>query len=332
MVLLSSEDYEYVANLPYHMASAGMVDDLRQILIDFDFVEFKISISGLQPLIEDYGLALQSEIQLDQQTKRSLQLIQSALQLSAHVLARDHTQLAGQLWGRLQVEKTPEIQYLLHQARQTTGGPWLCPLSASLSPPGGPLLRVLDGHQAPVLSVAIISNVAEIFDRLLWLVPGSSDKILVSGSSDKTIKVWDIESGNQLFTLWGHQAPVLSVVVTPDGKRVISGSSDKTLKVWDLQQTRELFTLQGHQSWILSVAVTPDSRRAISGSFDKTLKVWDLEQGTELFTLRGHQAGIWCVAITPDGKRAISGSEDKTLKVWDLERATGVRQHLAREK
>jgi hypothetical protein len=56
------EDGEYVLNLPYHLADGGMTDELRQILIDFDFAEYKVSISGSQSLVEDYDLALRSDL------------------------------------------------------------------------------------------------------------------------------------------------------------------------------------------------------------------------------------------------------------------------------
>ena len=68
----------------------------------------------------------------------------------------------------------------------------------------------------------------------------------VSASDDKTLKVWDLESGRELRTLDGHSADVTGVAVTPDGRRAVSASWDKTLKVWDLESGRELRTLEGH--------------------------------------------------------------------------------------
>ena len=79
----------------------------------------------------------------------------------------------------------------------------------------------------------------------------------VSASDDKTLKVWDLESGRELRTLEGHSAWVNGVAVTPDGRRAVSASGDKTLKVWDLESGRELRTLEGHSAWVTGVAVTP---------------------------------------------------------------------------
>jgi WD40 repeat protein len=101
----------------------------------------------------------------------------------------------------------------------------------------------------------------------------------VSGSDDKTLKVWDLETGRELWTLEGHSGWVRAVAVTADSRRAVSGSDDRTLKVWDLETGREIRALDGHSDWVTAVAVTADGRRVVSGSYDRTLKVWDLETG-----------------------------------------------------
>jgi hypothetical protein len=142
---------------------------------------------------------------------------------------------------------------------------------------------------------------------------------VVSGSDDKTLKVWDLETGRTRSTLEGHAGLVSACAVAPDGLRVVSASYDKTLKVWDLETGRTLATLEGHALWVNACAVTPDGRRVVSGSDDKTLKVWDLETGRALATLEGHALWVNACAVTPDGRRVVSASGDQTLKVWDLE-------------
>ena len=87
-------------------------------MIDFDFAEHKLFASGPQSLIEDYGLALQSEVQLDSTVKEGFCSIQSALRLSANALTEGSTQLAGQMLGRLMSFETSEIRSLLTQAEQ----------------------------------------------------------------------------------------------------------------------------------------------------------------------------------------------------------------------
>jgi len=78
----------------------------------------------------------------------------------------------------------------------------------------------------------------------------------VSSSLDKTLKVWDLNTGKCFSTLKGHQSSLNAIAVTPDGKRAVSGSSDKTLKVWNLDTGECLTTLIGHADAVRCVAVT----------------------------------------------------------------------------
>ena len=71
-------------------------------------------------------------------------------------------------------------------------------------------------------------------------------KTAVSGSDDKTLKVWDVATGKELRTLEGHGGWVNAVALSGDGRTAVSGSSDKTLKVWDVATGKELRTLEGH--------------------------------------------------------------------------------------
>jgi len=270
---LSPEDEEYIVHLPYHLAMAGMSDDLYDLLTEFEFIDTKVTALGSQPLISDYDLVLQPDILTSEKGLKgnvdNLKLIQGAIRLSAHILDQDKTQLAGQLLGRLMSFEAPEIKKVLEQAKQWKTAPWLRPLTPTLTPPADQLLRTLTGHTRPVTSVAVTLD----------------GKRVISGSADNTLKVWNLETGEELFTLRGHRLPITSVAVTPDGKLAISSSWGKTIKVWDLETRKELFTLIGHTCMVTAIAVTPDGKRVISGSLDKTLKVWDLEARKEVCTI-----------------------------------------------
>jgi WD40 repeat protein/serine/threonine protein kinase len=163
-------------------------------------------------------------------------------------------------------------------------------------------LKTLRGHTAGVSSVAFSPNGQRI----------------LTGSDDKTAKVWDAATGNYLFTLTEHSSGITSVAFSADGQRIVTGSADQTAKVWDAATGNYLFTLRGHSNMVTSVAFSADGQRIVTGSADQTAKVWDAATGKCLFTLTGHSAAVRSVAFSPDGQRVVTGSEDKTAKVWDV--------------
>ncbi|MEH1904390.1 MAG: hypothetical protein V7L04_24010 [Nostoc sp.] len=302
----------YLGSLAPSLVKSGNLDKYYKTLTDFDFITAKINHPefGVQPLIEDYDLIDHREMsnhsEYNFKKGTSLELIQGALRLSAHILVAGKRQLASQLHGRLLNQKMPEeIQALLAQIKQRTTTPWLYALTPSLTPPGGRLLRTLNGHSDSVKAVAVTPNGQQV----------------ISASDDKTLKVWNLATGEEQFTLNGHNSYVKAVAVTPNGQQVISASYDNTLKVWNLATGEEQFTLNGHSDSVNAVAVTPNGQQVISALRDTTLKVWNLATGEEQFTLNGHSNSILGLAVTPNGQQVISASWDTTLKVWNL--ATG---------
>jgi len=286
--------------LPQKLAAAGQADRFHRLLTDFDFIDAKISVFGSQSAIEDYDLTKNPDLLLFGERVDTLRLIQDAIQLSANILAEDNTQLAGQLLGRLMSYEVSDIQAMLEQAKQWKAVPWLRPLTPSLTPPGGPLLRTLTGHTFDVRAVAITPD----------------GKLAVSASGDGTLKVWNLHTGEELRTLHGHTNAVMTVAISPDGKLAVSGSWDETVKIWDLHTGIEVSKIIRHNPRLEAVAITPDGKQAVSAS--NILKVWDLHTGAELLTLMGHTNWVRALAITRDGKKIISASEDRILAVWDL--------------
>lgn len=99
-------------------------------------------------------------------------------------------------------------------------------------------------------------------------------QVLASGSGDKTIKVWHLETGKLIFTLKGHLQQVLSLAISPNGQFIVSGSADETIKLWNLNNGQLLHTLTGHSRGVTAIAISPDGQIIVSASPDRAIRVW----------------------------------------------------------
>ena len=140
---------------------------------------------------------------------------------------------------------------------------------------------------------------------------------MLSGSWDKTLKLWDAGTGQLIRVFEGHSDQIHSVVFSHDGARVLSGSADATLKLWEVATGRLIRTFESSSAArINSVTFSPDDAYVLSGSDDTTLKLWDATTGLLVRTFVGHSSKVRSVAFSADGVHVLSGSEDKTLKLW----------------
>lgn len=172
------------------------------------------------------------------------------------------------------------------------------------------LANTLKGHEKSVVSVAISPD----------------GKIIASsGDAERTIKLWNAATGEEISTFKGHSLKVNVVAISPDGKTLVSGSDDKTIKLWNLATKKEIRTLEGHSDSIQALAISRDGKTLVSGSDDNTVKVWNLATGRLIRTFTGHTFWVRSVAISPDGRTVASGSFDKTIKIWHLNKENAIR-------
>jgi serine/threonine protein kinase len=157
------------------------------------------------------------------------------------------------------------------------------------------------GHSAPVRCVAISPD----------------GQFLVSGGDDRIVKVWNINEGEEIYTLIGHSGSVTSVAISPDGETLASGSADRTIKLWNLQTGQEIKTLSGDSHSVTCISFHPKKNSVLfSASIDTTIKVWNFETAQITHTYARHTNGVTCLAVHPNGKILASGSHDCTVIVW----------------
>jgi WD40 repeat protein len=139
----------------------------------------------------------------------------------------------------------------------------------------------------------------------------------VGGYLDNTVKLWNIQTGQELRTLVLEAGGTSSAAFSPDVKIIAAGDGDK-IALWNVETGLALRTLSGHTSIVTSVAFSPDGKAVASASYDTAVKLWSVETGLELRTLAAHNNRVDSVAFSPDGKLIASGSWDNNIKLWDV--------------
>lgn len=138
------------------------------------------------------------------------------------------------------------------------------------------------------------------------------------GPECETVRVWDLESGQQIAMLEGHTDDICSVSITADGRLCASGDRTGVVRVWDLDDAKCLREIRAHQCFA-TVVLTWDGRLLIShGSMETTVALWDIERGGQQENALNHSGRVTSVSVTPDRTKAVSASADQTLGVWQF--------------
>ncbi|OLL23945.1 Cell division control protein 4 [Neolecta irregularis DAH-3] len=181
----------------------------------------------------------------------------------------------------------------------------------------GTLLRRMRGHEGGVWALEYVGNT------------------LVSASTDRTVRIWDIETGECTHVFGGHTQTVRCLQIM-DGEKLgekvfVTGSRDSSLRVWRLPRPKDphydferddgpnpffLRKLAGHTQSVRAIAGQDDL--LVSGSYDNNVKLWTVSTGQCVHTYVGHAAKVYSVALDTKKGKAVSGSMDCFVKVWDL--------------
>jgi WD40 repeat protein len=186
-------------------------------------------------------------------------------------------------------------------------------------------MRTFLGYFAVVLSFGLTANGSDV--RTLGKHVGvvrsvaysPKGKFLASGGDDRTVRIWDSETGKAVATLRGHKATVNSVAFSPDGMLVAGGGDDRTVRIWDAETGTPKRTLAREDIGpVRSVAFSPDGSLLASADFEPTVRLWDVRTGELVRTLFEPSNGMWSVAFSPDGKTVWSVSAGGWVTAWDV--------------
>ncbi|KIK37077.1 hypothetical protein CY34DRAFT_477020 [Suillus luteus UH-Slu-Lm8-n1] len=168
---------------------------------------------------------------------------------------------------------------------------------------------ILKGHEEKVNDVAFILGT----------------RFLVSGSEDKSLRVWDLDTGKQVGEpLLGHDAVVRVLARSPNGRWIVSGADNGSILVWEIATNKTESELKrvpvlfkGHGSAFWGVVFAPDNETFASASLDQTVCVWKRETGEIVFGPLKVGSYAFSVAYSPDGTKLAAGT-DKHIIIWNL--------------
>ncbi len=164
------------------------------------------------------------------------------------------------------------------------------------------LHRVIQGHTGWVRSVDV----------------DPSNEWFATGSTDRTIKIWDLATGVLRVTLTGHTHTVRAVRVHHQLKYLFSAGEDNMVKCWDLEQNKVIRHYHGHLSGVYCMDTHPEEHLLFTGSRDSSVRMWDIRTRNCVHVLGGHTHTVQSVAAQATAPELISGSADQTVRLWDI--------------
>ena len=160
----------------------------------------------------------------------------------------------------------------------------------------------LEGHEAYVVAVAFAPD----------------GRRLVTGSWDRTVRVWDAATGRCLKVLRGHDG-LLNAVAFAAGDLVASGDTDRTAVVWDVETSLPRFRLPGHGNPVVGVQFDPEGRYLATASTDRSVRLFDLADGVERARFDLGRAYPVRIAFGPEGRFLAAGLDDGSIRLWKID-------------
>ena len=170
-----------------------------------------------------------------------------------------------------------------------------------------------------------VLHLIEHTDRFNCLAFSPDGKMIATGSADRSVRLWDVESGVELQSKRRHKDAVNKLAFSPDGKTLASSSMDNVIRIWRVLERLERHEITSLTNNINHLTFSPDSQTLVSASWDGTIHLWDVFSGKQKFTINGHVNPIESVAFSHDGNKLVSGGQDEVMCLWDAN--TGIERH-----
>jgi len=178
----------------------------------------------------------------------------------------------------------------------------------------GPVMPKPEWHAPWKLMKVIAGHLGWV--RCCAFEPGN--EWFATGAGDRTIKLWDLASGQLKLTLTGHISPVRGIAVSDRHPYMFSVGEDKMVKCWDLETNKVIRHYHGHLSGVYCCSLHPTLDVLCTGGRDSSVRVWDMRSKQQIFCLSGHKDTITSLCTQGVDPQIISGSADTTIKLWDL--------------
>ncbi|KAI9893625.1 MAG: Transcription initiation factor TFIID subunit 5 [Vezdaea aestivalis] len=182
-----------------------------------------------------------------------------------------------------------------------------------------PNSRRLVGHSGPVFALSFSIGKDNRDLRYDDVTPDAKARTLISCSSDKTIRLWNLDSWSQLVTYKAHSNCVWDVKYGPFGTYFVSGSVDTTARIWAQNHIAPVRMLVGHDKDVDKVCWHPNSAYVFTASDDKTVRMWALASGDCVRVFTGHSRPITSMVASGNGKLLATGDFVGTILLWDIE-------------
>uniref|UniRef100_H0WTF2 NACHT and WD repeat domain containing 1 n=1 Tax=Otolemur garnettii TaxID=30611 RepID=H0WTF2_OTOGA len=296
--------------LPYHLLHSGRLEELKQeVLGNMSWISCRGVSGGMEDLLDDFDLCVpyldSPEVSL---VREALQLCCPAVELRGVERSLLYTELLARLYF-FATSHPALVGQLCQQAQswfRVCPHPVLVPLGGFLQPPGGPLRATLTGCHKGITAMA-------------W---GVEKMLLVIGTQDGIVAVWDMEEQQVIHLLTGHTGEVRCVKVFAKGTLAISASRDHTLRLWNLLSGQEKFTIWDGgpqiptepQIWSLHV---DEAKKVVYSTSGSKISAWNLETAELVFRILGDTSDPWmCTAMLASQARLVTVSKGGVVSLW----------------